>query len=378
MEGGALFERHPEWFHMNEAGTRVTNTHVVFCTSNREARQYLTANVIRYLDAHPEIEIFDFWPPDGARWCACPDCKQLGSPSDRQALLLTEVSAAVHKTRPGVRFETIAYNACLAPPTRTSMDSSVLIDFCPIAQCFEYQIDDPKSAKNAAYVTQLKAWVKSFRGDISIYSYYRKYAWRSLANIIPHYMQNDLKFYRDTGARGISSYAEPGDWATYEVNHYVLGALGWNPDMDVEAALREFTQARFNANGELAQRAYQWLEDNVRHLCSLPGTEMKTAAQYQRALDSLQTLAKEIDNARAGTSDKVSAAALTRLGLALEYVRLDLGLQKARVESADAQQRKAMIEQLGRFVQDHDQDGVFVTDRVPSAKQATRSGAPKK
>ncbi len=182
MEGGQLFDRHPEWFHLDAQGKRIKNAHAVFCTSNPEAKAYLTRSVIRYLDAHPEIQIFDFWPPDGAKWCQCPACKALGSPSDRQALLLAEVSAAVHKTRPDLRFETIAYAACVAPPAKATLDPSVLVDFCPIGQCFEVQINDPASDKNAAYVQQLKDWLKSFKGDISIYSYYRKYAWRSLPN----------------------------------------------------------------------------------------------------------------------------------------------------------------------------------------------------
>jgi hypothetical protein len=374
MEGGQLFARHPDWFHADASGQRIKSAHAVFCTSNREAREYFIASVSRYLDAHLEIEVFDFWPPDGAKWCQCAKCKALGAPSDRQALLLVEVSAAVRKTRPELRFETIAYAACVAPPLTAVMDPAVLVDFCPIGQCFEFQIGDAKSEKNAAYAGQLKDWVKSFKGDISIYSYYRKYAWRSLPNLIPHYIQNDLRFYRDLGVRGISSYAEPGDWAAYELNHYVLGGLAWNPDANVDTMIQEFAEARFGSQAALARKAYQQLEEQVRHICSLPGTTLKTTAEYQRALESFRALAREIGTAGRETPDKLSAAALHRLGLSLEYAMRDLTLQQARAANSDTQKRKALVEEMDRFIEAHAQDGVFVADRIPGSKQAARYG----
>jgi Domain of unknown function (DUF4838) len=377
MEGGRLFEQHPDWFHMDARGKRIKNAHAVFCTSNREARDYFTQNVIRYLDAHPEIQIFDFWPPDGAKWCQCSACTALGSPSDRQARLLDEVSAAVHQTRPDVRFETIAYAACVAPPTRAAMAPGVLVDFCPINQCFEAQINDPTSEKNAAYVQQLREWLRSFKGDVSIYSYYRKYAWCSLPNLIPHYIQNDLRFYRDAGVRGISSYAEPGDWATYELNHYVLGGLAWNPEADVDAMICEFAQARFGAQAALGQKGYRVLEDTVRHYCSLPGTELKTAAQSDAAADSLTALSRDVEAARAAAPDQAIAAAFKRLALSVEYARRDLALQNTRAEQTPAAQRQAMTRDLARFLQEHSDEGVFLSDRIPAAKPAARSGLPK-
>lgn len=189
-------------------------------------------------------------------------------------------------------------------------------------------------------------------------------------------MQSDLQFYRELGVRGISSYAEPGDWATYELNHYVLGGLAWNPDANVEGMIREFSEARFGAQAALGRKTYQALEDNVRHFCSLPGTALKPAEDYQRAAKTFQSLAQELDAACAGAAGQPAAAALRRLGLALDYARRDLLLQEARVEKADAPQRKAALADLARFLQAHAQDGVFVIERVSAAKQAGRYGVP--
>jgi hypothetical protein len=376
MEAGHLFERRPEWFGMNETGQRTGAARAVFCTSNEKAAEYFTSNVVRCLADHPEIEIFDFWPPDGAQWCQCPNCKALGAPSDRQALLLAKVSAAVHQTRPAIKFECIAYADCVAPPARTALNTNVLVDFCPIEQDFERQINDPKSARNAAYMKQFANWLQCFKGDIGVYSYYRRYFWQSLPVLLPHYMQHDLRFYRDLGARGISSYAEPGDWAAYELNHYALGQLAWNPEADVDEIIRDFAQARFGPQAALGRKVYQALEDNVRVYCSLIGTPQKTPAEYQRAADTFLALAQEIDAARKTAPASVSAA-LSRLGLMVEYVRRDLALQQARAEHGDARQRKAMIEDLLHFLHEHDEEGILVGGRIRTASQFSRYGLPK-
>ena len=49
MEGGKLFERHPEWFARDEKGVPQKQKRYVFCTSNARAVEYVTGNVIAYL-----------------------------------------------------------------------------------------------------------------------------------------------------------------------------------------------------------------------------------------------------------------------------------------------------------------------------------------
>jgi alpha-glucuronidase len=109
----------------------------------------------------------------------------------------------------------------------------------------------------------------------------RKYAWNSLPNIIPHYIQEDLRWYRVVGVAGVSTYAEPGDWFTYELSHCVLGRLAWDPDTKVGAVIDEFCTARYGPEAALAREVFAGLESIVRHACSLPGTRLKTVAEQR-------------------------------------------------------------------------------------------------
>lgn len=378
MEDGRLFREHPEWFGMDETGRRSRARNRVVCSSNSDAVARLERGVLDYLAGRPEIEIFDFWAPDGARWCECEKCQALGSPSQRHALLVAKVAAAVRRERPDVRLECIAYSSYLEPPAEVSFDKSVLVDFCPIAQCFERQIDDPRSGVNAKYVQALRAWLKVFPGDISIYSYYRKYAWNSLPVILPHYMGHDLRFYRKLGVHGVSTYAEPGDWATYELNHYVLGRLAWDPDADVDALVKDFYVARYGQAAAPAEAALRTLADVVPRACSLPGTSLKTPAEYDAFAARIDDQLQEVEKAAGEDAARPARPHLRRLALMLEYARRDLALQRLRAAQGSPEEGRARVAELHEFLQANADAGVFLAHRIKQNRLLNRYGLGRK
>jgi len=286
----------------------------------------------------------------------------------------------VAQVRPDLRLEVLAYHTSTYPPEHAKLDKSILLDFCPISQQFDHQINDPAADKNADYVKGLTAWRKAFEGDISIYSYYRKYAWDSLPVIIPHNMQRDLKWYATVPVQGISTYAEPGDWATYELNHYVLAKLAWDPNVDVDALLRKFCEARY---GELADEAASiliTLEDVTRNTCSVPNTALKTAAQIEADWGR----AMKMEQGARGAADRAASPsvklALKRLALICEYARRDLEVQKLRAANASPEQIRQKADEIHRFVSDHADDGVFLVKdhRLSTTRMNARYGAKSK
>ena len=93
MEEGALFERRPEWFGRDSSCRPSRAERLVFDSENADAVAYLLRNVVDYVAARPELDIFDFWPPDGARWAECAEWVARGTPADRQARLVVAVDS---------------------------------------------------------------------------------------------------------------------------------------------------------------------------------------------------------------------------------------------------------------------------------------------
>jgi hypothetical protein len=368
MQDGKLFADHPEWFGKDDAGKRSKLQKRVFCTSNENAVAFVTRGVIEYLNAHPEIDVFELWPPDGAEWCTCDACKALGEPQDRQALLVNHVQAAVDKAKPGVRLEIIAYSKALLPPTRVKLDPRILVDYCPINQCFEVPINDPSSTRNVDYVRALTAWREQFPGDIGLYSYYRKYAWKSLPALIPHYMQADLRYYQSLKPplAAVMIYGEPGDWGTYELNHISLGRLGWDADANMEMIVKAYCAARYGAeHADTAARALVTLGDTVRTYGNLPFTSMKSAEQIAAAKQKLESTAASLPTI---------GGAFGRLGLMFKYAIADLDLQHDRAAKAPEPQIRKKVESLYEFLAAHKSDGVFIATEADRARLLKRYG----
>lgn len=347
MENGRLFEQHPDWFGKDAACRPSRARNIVFNTENPDAVAYLTANIVAYLKERPEIDIFDLWPPDGARWAECKDLVA-GAPADRQARLVNHVAAQVRRVRPDVQLEMIAYANAKDPPQSVALDPSVLVDFCPIGQNFDVAIFDSAGANNALYVKAIHAWRDAFAGDIGYYAYYRRYAWRSLPVMLPNYMQADLKWYASVPVQAVSTYAEPGDWGTYEVNHYVLGHLAWQPDTDLRALLDGYLAARYGDHAVVAGEALAALEQTVRVFGSVAYSRPRGAAEIAAARNHL---------AKFKLRSTSNSSALNRLTLMLEFALRDLEIQELRARSANID---AQVQELVAFLKHNAAAGVFL------------------
>jgi hypothetical protein len=362
MEDGQLFNKHPEWFGMDEAGRRTPDPHRVFCTSNASAVDYLHKNLLSYLQHHPEIGIFDFWPPDSEKWCTCKSCLALGNAADRHSLLVSQTALWLRKEISTVKLECIAYSNYVAPPPLKKLDKQVLVDFCPIRQSFEFQIYEDSSTNNANYRQNLLAWLKSFEGDISIYSYFRKYAWRSLPNIIPHYMQNDIRYYRDIGAKGISVYSEPGDWFTYGLNHYVLGKIAWDPDTNVDSLTDVYCASVYGEGSQVAALAYRSLEQIVRRGCSIPHTTLKTVGTYERFANTIDSCRRKVSEmASRKELDDITRRHLNRLGLMLAYAGENISLQHLKAMDAPEEKTSEIVNDIRQLFADNKGSGLFIS-----------------
>ena len=361
MENGELFKKHPDWFALGEDRKRKKAHGWVICSSKKEPMDYMKQNVLKYLSQHSEIDIFDFWPPDGVKWCRCSDCESLGSPSDRHALIVSEVMDYLRKNQIDVRLECIAYTSYEQPPEKVKLDKSVMVDMCPFKQDFTKYIYDSSSEFNASFSKNVDGWLATFDGDICVYSYYRKYAWRCLPNIIAHYMQKELQFYNEIGIKGISTYSEPGDWFTYELNHYILSKLAWDVNEDVDSLIRNFCEIRYSENSELAVEIVKFLENTVRFYCRIPQTNDKQADEYIKVLVDIDEWINKVNSAKNNVQGQEHLLAnLSRLQLMLEYMKKDVQLQHHRANGLPKSDRRQMVDKLMEFLDTNADKWVFL------------------
>ncbi len=341
------------------AGRRSFAGSLVFCSSNGDALRLLARNAAKYCASHKELAALQLWPPDGDRWCECERCRALGDPTDRQARTVAAVAEAVSKARPEIKVEFLAYSKYTSPPGDMIFPANTILDFAPIGRSFQYDIFEP-GAVNERYANALKNWVKEYRGDMSIYTYYAKYAWNSLPNNIPHRIAREVKWYASLGIQGMSIYSEPASWLALEQNQYLVSKLPWRNDFDVDGYLDEWRRHRFGAAAEPMREYFRLMEEIVPGACSIPGTAVASLrvlrpflAKAERCA-TLLALAKE----QAG-SDPCARFFIEKTQRCLDYVRADLALRQGRLARLPREEMNKRLAALKRILEANADTGVF-------------------
>ena len=174
---------------------------------------------------------------------------------------------------PRMTVEFLAYQNHLFPPTNLPFEANTVMDFCPIGRTYQEPIWDPESSLNKKYMEALREWLKRdvFKGGILIYTYYHKYAWRSLPVDIPRLITKETHYYKSPGASGMGIYSEPANWFTYETHHYFFARATINANLDAARALRDYVRGRFGPAWAPMEKYFQILEETMPNVSSIPG-----------------------------------------------------------------------------------------------------------
>lgn len=367
------FAQHPEWFGMYE-GKRSADPREVFSTSNPDAVNTFVANVRSYLRTHPEIDILDVWPPDGARWSDAPEDLALGSPSERQMLLLNHLYQELKAEFPKLRLQFIAYQVYTVPPSEHKPDPGVLMEFCPINRSFEsplYASDYPQSEE---YFHDLQGWLKGVMdpSNISIYSYITKYAWRSYPVLIPHLIVDEARRFHNLGIGGMSTYSEPGNWATFELDHYITARALWNPQLNTHDELVDYTSHRYGPAGPAVLQYLNLIEQVVPHAIGIPGTQLTIEKQRMMLRDFAPTAGLLKQAHAAAASDAALQLLLAKLDHANEYVQNEMEMRLAILVGGQGlgsnrlKNLQNLLADRERIVSSDREDGVILQDnRTP-------------
>lgn len=319
---------HPDWFPDPDDPVVAEGTPGpanVFHVGNEKALQTYIDNVIAYLQSHPEIGIFEAWPPDEAKWPSSV-VGEFGSIANAEAHVTRALSAALRQANPGVTVEVIAYIPSTEPPDRELMyDDSTIVDIAPFDRSYAEPLFESHDPRNRYYDRLLKKWQDGgFRGDMGIYEYYRKYSWHSLPVILPRLIGDEIPYYLSRGANGLGIYSEPADWLTYELIHSLVAAMSWDAGLRADDYVDAYLKSRFGAAAEemrayvaLMEQAGRLLFDRVRGNYDSPEVVTNVRAYYLRAKEFLAVAREQVDGQGA------PALVIERLGWNLDFAIAD-------------------------------------------------------
>jgi hypothetical protein len=287
------FDRHPEYYALNNGQRRTKGGDLKFCVSNPGLRKLVVEHARRSIKNQDSVSMD---PSDGANWCECEPCGKMGSVSDRVVTLANEVAEALGTKGVGM----YAYNRHSAPP-KVKVHPNVIVSATTAFIGGGFTFDQV-----------IEGW-KAQGATMGVYDYLSVVDWdwnlpRGAKASRPGDVAASLAKFHRQGARFYD--AESGDcWGPCGLGYYVASRVLWDvaEAERVPAIVEDFLEKAFGEAREPMGEFYRLIgEDRQRRPWS----------------DLLGRLYRQIDAARRKTSDALVRERLDHLTLYVRYAEL--------------------------------------------------------
>ena len=307
-----------------------------FCPSNPTAKRIVQTNARLFFRNNPDVDVYHIWADDipGGGWCSCVDCRTL-STSDQLLLATNHVAEVLAEMAHSAEISFIAYLDTEAPPTQIKPAPNVCLLYAPRTRNYGRAIDDAADAVNTPYYPQiLTNQMDALReaGTVRVFEYYSDaILFKSVLPILPTVMQQDLRFYRDSGVHTVQTLMTGNrPWLTAQLTNWLFGRLTWNPETDVDALIEDFCVAAFgDASAEMVTY-YATLEQAFAIVLHQTPDQRKHARFPESALGLIQDPIADME-------DPVHASAETLVARSAEIPFLN-----TLIDNADAFLKHAM------------------------------------
>ena len=361
-----FFDRYPEWFGQID-GQRTRNANCVFNTTSRGALRMFVSRVVEYLQEHPEIDILNLWPPDHVRWSEDRKSLAQGSPSRRQAIVTKAVRDGLRRRRIPVLVETTAYANHADFPEDFAYPKDVIVDVCPFYHEHREPIFDLSVPSAPESIEPIQRWSDRHQGILGVFCYYRKYKFLSKPVAFPTLMWSELSYYRDRGYQSMSMQSEPGDWISFELQHYMQSRLVWNTAQDINALVKDYCRARYGpATVDMEQYVWTLAKATTRSV-RLAGVDViasgdgyiPTAYEVAQGRLWVDHCGKLLARARRKlVAQRRPSELLKRLAVTLRHMELAFDLLDLGREG-HVRKLKEKKQQLLRLARRHKSEGLF-------------------
>ena len=257
------FDTHPEYFSLRD-GKRQSG-YAQLCLSNADVLRICTEKIRGVMRREPDFLIYSMEQNDNMLPCQCDSCQAIvqryGGESGLMVWFVNQVADAVKDEFPDKFIGTFAYQYTRHAPTGIVPHENVVIRLCSIECCLLHAYNE--CPQNQEFLRDLEAW-GSIAPHLYIWDYVTDFALYCLPVANWRTMQSHIQDFRDNHAIGI---LEEGDYQTTtcelrELRSYLLSKLMWNPDADVDAIIRDFTDGYYGAAGRYV-RDYLTIEEKI-------------------------------------------------------------------------------------------------------------------
>ncbi|MBM3859098.1 MAG: DUF4838 domain-containing protein [Verrucomicrobia bacterium] len=322
-----LYKKHPEVFARDTNGKAVLSAHSQqFCFSAPQAISVYADTIGKYINVHPDVELFPITQADGTRFCQCSDCLKLygkmtlydessgisGQPNVTKAWMsfVNKTAEKITRNRPGKKFYTLAYSSASDPAGMDfEMNKSVIVVYVHSISLFDQFHEYQKSLSKHRFLDLYKKWSESVPGGVGVYDYYPFSKYRSLPLVAIEKVSSDIRAVHALNCPyfELQSGTSPG---MYLPVYYAGARTMWNPALNLRKEMELFYNGMYGSAATHVERFFQVLE-KARERYPHPykhdtrPTDLADVLSYltKEVVDEAETLMEKARTAAAGSRE---------------------------------------------------------------------------
>ncbi len=312
-----FYESHPEFYAWRSDKRLPTQ----LCLTNESVLSIVKDSVKAMFERNPEASVISVSQDDNQQYCLCDNCSKIDEEEGGPAGTMIHFVNKVAETFPDKTISTLAYQHT-RKPCKTKPRENVLITLCSI----ECDRSGPIEEKCIDFANDLRGWGK-LTDNIRIWDYTTQFTnfLAPFPNI--HTLKPNIELFKNNGAKWIFEQHSNNPSELFELRSYITAKLLWNPTLELDDLLTEFTNGYYEEAGIFVKQyidaIHAKLKDDPDFFLFLYGDPSQAFDSYLSS-DMLKEYSSLFDSAEKAVIDKPEVLKRIRAArLGVDYAVLE-------------------------------------------------------
>ncbi|PCI06537.1 MAG: hypothetical protein COB81_00100 [Flavobacteriaceae bacterium] len=248
------YKNHPEYFALRDGKRYPTQ----LCLTNPAVFEIVKKAVRELFEESPEASVISVSQNDNQQYCTCDACAKIDKDEESPAGTMIHFVNKIAAEFPNKTISTLAYQYTRKAP-KVKPFSNVLITLCSI----ECDRSGPITEKCTDFADDIRAW-NNITDNIRIWDYTTQFTNFLAPFPNMHTLKPNIVFLSDNNAKWIFEQHSNNPSELFELRSYITAKLLWNPSLNYNDLLTEFTNGYYGDAGVFVKKYVDLVHQKIQ------------------------------------------------------------------------------------------------------------------